>query len=174
MMTAMADADAPNPPGWYPDESGQQRYWDGTQWAASPPPPPPPPSGATPPPPPPPPPGAGTPPPAGAVGATTTAPPSPPWGTWTWPDGTPIDRATLPAYDPSKKLTVGLLGIFLGGFGIHKFLLGYSTEGAIQIGITVVTCGFGAIIGLIEGIIYLTKSDSEFYWTYVAGRKTWF
>jgi hypothetical protein len=32
----------------------------------------------------------------------------------------------------------------------------------------------GAVIGLIEGIIYLTKSDPEFYWTYVVGRKEWF
>jgi TM2 domain-containing membrane protein YozV len=99
------------------------------------------------------------------------APPTPPWGTWTWGDGSPIDLASLPPYDPGKKLVTGLLGIFLGGFGVHKFVLGYTNEGIIQIVATVLTCGLASILALVEGIIYLTKSDSEFYWTYVAGRK---
>ena len=68
----------------------------------------------------------------------------------------------------------GLLGILLGGFGVHKFYLGYQKEGIIQIVITICTCGVGALVGLIEGIIYLTKSDEEFVATYVNGRKPWF
>lgn len=82
-----------------------------------------------------------------------------------------------PAYSKEqidKKLIAGLLGIFLGGLGIHKFYLGYSKEGIIQIVITVVTCGFASILGLIEGILYLTKTDDEFVKTYVVGRKGWF
>ena len=75
----------------------------------------------------------------------------------------------------NKKMLAGLLAIFLGGFGIHKFILGYTKEGVIQIIISVLTCGsVGPIIGLIEGIIYLTKSDEEFYNTYQAGKKGWF
>ncbi len=74
----------------------------------------------------------------------------------------------------NKKLMAGLLGILLGGFGIHKFILGYTKEGIIQLIITVVTCGIGSIIGLIEGIIYLTKTDEEFYQTYQVGKKGWF
>jgi len=73
-----------------------------------------------------------------------------------------------------KKLIAGLLGIFLGSLGVHKFYLGYTKEGVIQLVITVVTCGFGSILGLIEGILYLTKSDDEFVSTYVVGRKGWF
>jgi TM2 domain-containing membrane protein YozV len=73
-----------------------------------------------------------------------------------------------------KKLVAGILGILLGAIGAHKFYLGYTTTGAIQIGITIVTCGAGGIIGLIEGIIYLTKSDQEFYNTYIVGQKHWF
>lgn len=73
-----------------------------------------------------------------------------------------------------KKLISGLLGILLGGLGVHKFYLGYTKEGIIQIVITFVTCGFGSILGLIEGILYLTKSDAEFVSTYVVGRKPWF
>jgi len=62
----------------------------------------------------------------------------------------------------NKKVVAGILGILLGGFGIHKFILGYTQEGIIQIVITIVTCGAGSLIGLIEGIIYLTKTDEEF------------
>ena len=87
-----------------------------------------------------------------------------------------------------NKLAAGLCGILLGGLGVHKFILGYSSAGGIMLGVTLggfvlgfVTCGvtFLAIsamhvIGLIEGIIYLTKSDEEFVRTYVDGRKEWF
>ena len=66
------------------------------------------------------------------------------------------------------------LGIVIGSLGIHKFILGYTQEGIIQIVITIVTCGLGGIIGLIEGIIYLTKTDEEFYQTYQVGKKGWF
>lgn len=73
-----------------------------------------------------------------------------------------------------KKLVAGICGIVLGGFGVHKFVLGYTTEGIIQIVITLLTCGAGSIVGLIEGIIYLTKSDEEFVRTYIQGKKGWF
>jgi TM2 domain-containing membrane protein YozV len=73
-----------------------------------------------------------------------------------------------------KKITAGICGILLGGLGIHKFVLGYTKEGIIQIVITICTCGAGSIIGLIEGIIYLTKSDEEFVQTYVQNKKGWF
>ena len=74
----------------------------------------------------------------------------------------------------NKKVVAGVLAILLGGLGVHKFILGYTQEGIIQIVITVVTCGFGSIIGLIEGIIYLTKTDAEFYQTYQVGKRGWF
>lgn len=73
-----------------------------------------------------------------------------------------------------KKVVAGICGILLGGFGVHKFILGYTTEGLIQIAITFITCGMGGIIGLVEGIIYLTKSDEEFVRTYIQGKKGWF
>jgi len=73
-----------------------------------------------------------------------------------------------------KKMVAGICGILLGGFGVHKFILGYTTEGIIQIVITLVTCGAGSIVGLIEGIIYLTKSDEDFVRTYIQGRRGWF
>ncbi len=73
-----------------------------------------------------------------------------------------------------KKIVAGICGILLGGFGVHKFILGYTTEGIIQIVITFVTCGAGSVVGLVEGIIYLTKSDEDFVRTYIQNKKGWF
>ena len=73
-----------------------------------------------------------------------------------------------------KKMVAGICGILLGGLGVHKFILGYTTEGIIQIVITLVTCGAGHTIGLIEGIIYLTKTDEEFVRTYIQSKRGWF
>ena len=74
----------------------------------------------------------------------------------------------------NKKLVAGILAILIGSLGIHKFILGYTKEGIIQIIISIITCGIAGIIPFIEGIIYLTKSDEEFYQTYQVGRKPWF
>jgi TM2 domain-containing membrane protein YozV len=82
----------------------------------------------------------------------------------------------------NKKILAGVLAILLGALGIHKFILGYNKEGIIMLVVTLViggfTCGMGVglmgIVGLIEGIIYLTKSDVEFYNTYQVGKKPWF
>jgi len=73
-----------------------------------------------------------------------------------------------------KKIAAGICGILLGGLGVHKFILGYTSQGIIQIIITVCTCGVGSLIGLIEGIIYLTKSDEDFVRIYVQNKKGWF
>lgn len=79
-----------------------------------------------------------------------------------------------PRYDQeNKKIIAGIFAILLGYLGVHKFYLGYTKEGIIQL-ILGLMCGIGAIIGIIEGIIYLTKSDQEFYQTYQVGYKGWF
>lgn len=59
-----------------------------------------------------------------------------------------------------NRVTAGLLAILLGGIGVHKFYLGKTGVGLIYI----LFCwtGIPAIIGLIEGIIYLTQSDEDF------------
>ncbi len=59
-----------------------------------------------------------------------------------------------------SKLAAGLLGIFLGYFGIHNFYLGFTGKGVAQLLITLLSCGtlsfVSGIWGLIEGILYLT------------------
>ncbi len=80
-----------------------------------------------------------------------------------------------PVYQDNKRIAAGLLAILLGPLGIHKFLLGYTNEGIVWLVISLCTCGtITSILGLIEGIIYLTKSDEEFYQTYQIGKKGWF
>jgi TM2 domain-containing membrane protein YozV len=76
--------------------------------------------------------------------------------------------------EENKRVLAGIFALILGGLGIHKFILGYTQEGIIQLIIGVCTCGIGGIIGFIEGIIYLTKSDEEFYNMYQANKKGWF
>ncbi|MEJ6572004.1 MAG: TM2 domain-containing protein [Akkermansiaceae bacterium] len=87
------------------------------------------------------------------------------------PEGGPLPGA-------DKKMLAGILGILIGSLGIHKFVLGYQKEGLIMLLVTVLTCGFGGmvigIIGLIEGIMYLTKTDEEFVNTYITNQKPWF
>jgi len=77
-----------------------------------------------------------------------------------------------------KKIAAGICGILIGALGIHKFILGYNSAGLIMLLVSVLTCGIGAIpmtiIGLIEGIIYLTKSDQEFQQQYGNNQKPWF
>ena len=75
--------------------------------------------------------------------------------------------------EPNKKLVAGILGILIGALGIHKFYLGYTKAGILQI-LSNIACGIGGLIGLIEGIIYLTKSDEDFYKIYQVGKKEWF
>jgi TM2 domain-containing membrane protein YozV len=78
----------------------------------------------------------------------------------------------------SKKILCGILAILLGYLGIHKFILGMTQPGLIMLLVSVLTCGIGLtvmwVIGLIEGIMYLTKSDDEFYQTYMIEKKQWF
>ena len=84
--------------------------------------------------------------------------------------------STVPGAE--KKIPAGILAILLGALGIHKFYLGYTKEGVIMLLVSVLTLGMAAfvmsIIALIEGILYLTKTDEQFAATYVTGRKGWF
>lgn len=81
-----------------------------------------------------------------------------------------------------SRTAAGILGILLGGLGIHKFYLGYSTAGLVMLLISLVAgvFSFGIascviwIIGIIEGVIYLTKTDQQFYNEYVLNTKEWF
>jgi TM2 domain containing protein+B7201 len=79
-----------------------------------------------------------------------------------------------PIYQENKKILAGVLAIMLGGFGVHKFILGYTKEGVLQILMSFFSCGLAGIIPFVEGIIYLTKSDEEFYQIYQVGRRPWF
>ncbi len=103
----------------------------------------------------------------------------------------PMQHMPRPGAAPvgaEKKIAAGICGIVLGGLGIHKFILGYTQEGVILLSvylvsliIAIVTCGIAtplvlipSVIGIIEGIIYLTKSDEEFVQTYILNKKPWF
>jgi len=92
----------------------------------------------------------------------------------------PLHTPPTTPSDPraSSKIAAGIFGILLGCLGIHKFILGYTGAGLTMLLVTLLTCGVAIpliqIIGMIEGIIYLTKTDSEFVRLYVEGRRAWF
>ena len=82
--------------------------------------------------------------------------------------GTPVGQAAhaqptlaaAPGKAPKSKVTAGVLGILLGGLGIHKFYMGKIGAGVVYL----LLCWtyIPAIIGLIEGILYLTQDDATF------------
>ena len=78
----------------------------------------------------------------------------------------------------ANKIPAGICAILLGSLGVHKFILGYTGAGLIMLLVTLLSCFILAplmhLFGLIEGIIYLCKSDEEFVRVYVEGRKEWF
>ena len=102
------------------------------------------------------------------------------------PNPAPEPSPTPSSNGADKKIIAGICGILVGYFGVHKFVLGYNKEGGIMLGVSlagmVLSCfvlpifatfAMG-VIGLIEGIMYLTKSDEEFVATYITGSKPWF
>ena len=90
------------------------------------------------------------------------------------PDMSVCLNCGVPCYQPvnnnanaKSKIAAGLLGIFLGSFGIHNFYLGYTQKAIIQLVLTIVGLLLSCIVigvffvmatsiwGLIEGIMIL-------------------
>lgn len=111
----------------------------------------------------------------------------PPLGSVPPPDGFDRDRVSR------TKVIAGVLGILVGGFGIHKFVIGAVVPGVIMLVVTLLgtclfigagwlviglPCGLGpaamGVIGFVEGILYLTKSDEDFNRIYLVGKRGWF
>lgn len=86
-----------------------------------------------------------------------------------------------------KKIAAGVCGILLGAFGVHKFILGLNQSGSIMLAVTIGGIILGgclivpvlatlamSAVGVIEGILYMTKSNDDFYETYAVKKKEWF
>lgn len=78
----------------------------------------------------------------------------------------PAPVLVLDSLKPRRsRIAAGLLGIFLGSLGVHRFYLGYTGVGTVMLVITLFTCGFGAILtgiwGLIEGILCLLGAMTD-------------
>lgn len=99
------------------------------------------------------------------------------------PYGQPYQQPYAQAAPNTKDhVAAGLLAIFLGSLGIHKFYLGYNTAGFIMLAVTIIggvlTFSLASwviwVIAIIEGILYLTKSQTEFEQIYVLNKREWF
>ena len=78
-----------------------------------------------------------------------------------------------------SRVVIGIVAILLGSLGIHKFMLGQTTPAIITLCVSILGCVVGgslvmSVIGIIEGIIYLMKTDEEFHQIYVVEKKAWF
>ena len=92
-----------------------------------------------------------------------------------------LDSLSSGQQGPKSKIVAGLLAIFLGQMGIHKFYLGYNLPGLILLLVALfghlglfIPNVIALIVSVVEGVIYLTKSDEDFDATYVSGTKHWF
>ena len=99
------------------------------------------------------------------------------------PYGQPYQQPyTQAAPNTKDHVAAGLLAIFLGSLGIHKFYLGYNTPGFIMLAVTIVGSIFSlgiaglamVVISIVEGVLYLSKSQTEFEQVYVFNKKEWF
>ena len=78
------------------------------------------------------------------------------------PYGQPTFATSVPAgYQQKSKIIAGILGIFLGGFGIHNFYLGRTTRAVIQLVLTIFTFGVASLWGFIEGILILVSAPGS-------------
>lgn len=64
--------------------------------------------------------------------------------------------------EEKSKVVAGLIGLFFGTLGIHNFYLGFTGKGVVQLCLTLLTCGIGALItapwSLIESIMLFCGS----------------
>lgn len=90
-------------------------------------------------------------------------------------------RPLLGQVGDKNKLVAGVLAILLGSFGLHKFYLGYNGAGLVMLLCSLlgwmlffIPNGIVGLIALIEGLIYITRSDEEFHQRYEVERRAWF
>jgi TM2 domain-containing membrane protein YozV len=87
-------------------------------------------------------------------------------------------RKFLEAPEPAdvNRIAVGVLAIVFGCLGVHKFILGRTGQGLVMLLLTclILPAPVMAAVGFVEGVIYLTRTDHDFYRIYVRGRRGWF
>lgn len=101
--------------------------------------------------------------PTGQYQGQNPYPPGPPPGYYQQPGPPNPYQQGYPApygWAPKSRLAAGLLGIFLGGLGVHRFYLGYTSIGVVQLLVTLFTFGAGAIWGFVEGIMILAGAQT--------------
>ena len=92
-----------------------------------------------------------------------------------------MNYSATPVDAQKSKIAAGLFALFLGSLGVHKFYLGQNKAGIIMLAVSILGAIFFMIptmiigvIALVEAILYLTKSDADFYEIYEVQGKAWF
>lgn len=111
-------------------------------------------------------------------GSTYASSPYAPYASPHAPPSGPVPPPYAAPYDSTDRVVAAALAILLGWLGIHKIYYGATGAGIVMLLLTALSCGVlipvTVTIGIIEGVIYLVKSDAEFYHIYRAGKKPWF
>lgn len=122
--------------------------------------------------------------PASAASSEAPAPPSAyaAYVSPTTPPPLPVPPASAVPPNAADRNVAAVLAILFGAFGVHKFYLRYYVPAFLMLGITLLG-GFVSlplmswavwVVAIVEGVIYLTKSQAQFYQIYVANRREWF
>lgn len=83
----------------------------------------------------------------------------PPYGSAGYQRPTQNNYANVPPYPPKSKLAAILLAVFLGGFGIHNFYLGYNDKGLWQLILGILCCGtISWVWALVEAVLILCNT----------------
>lgn len=102
----------------------------------------------------------------------------PPYDREDWSESNSISTIVPPEDITQKRIAAGILAILFGVFGVHKFYLGFTGAGIAMLLITLlsffVLSPITATIGWIEGLLYLLKTDRDFFIDYELKRKSWF
>lgn len=94
----------------------------------------------------------------------------------------PLRMVTQLDYIDKDHVVAGLLAIFFGVLGLHKFYLGYYKAGFTTMAVSVVggiltlglATGVMLVLSLVEGFIYLAMSQTDFTRIYVKSARDWF
>jgi len=70
----------------------------------------------------------------------------------------------VPYTRTKSKVAAGIFAILLGFVGVHKYYLGRIGQGILYTLFSIT--GIPALLGLVEGIIYLTMDDERFWQKY--------
>lgn len=95
------------------------------------------------------------------------------------PNNLILTQKSIVSSQGKNKIIAGMLSIFLGSFGAHKYYVGHNTQAAVFLGVGFLGLFIPmllpamVLIGIVEGVSYLRMDDLKFI-EFVADKTRWF